>query len=408
MFDDRPLLVVDDDRGLRALADRLLEARVVAVDTESDSMHHYRERVCLLQFTDRHGDAIVDPLAIDDLSPLGPVFSSPDIVKVLHGADYDIVCLKRDFGFHASNVFDTLVAAQFLGLDRLGLADLIRRWFGHEVDKTLQRHDWSERPLLPDHLDYARGDTHFLPALREILLRHLHRVGRVDHVDEECAVVAAREWQGRTFDPDGWVRIKGARELDEPGQRILRRLWVYRDGAARDLDRPPFKVIGEPVLLDIARARPSSREALERMFPKGRGMLRRHAPSLVQAVREGLADTSPLVIRKRSEPADETEVEGFPARLHGRQADAATEALKLWRNSLVASSRAHTPFSVASNADLRAVARARPTTLDELAAVPGLRRWQVRDHGEALLAVLDRVAPIDGLADPSRKKRRRR
>jgi ribonuclease D len=175
MFDDAPLMV-EDDEALVALAERLRSATVIGVDTESDSMYHYKEKVCLVQITDAHGDIIVDPLTIDDMSPLEPIFADPSVVKIFHGADYDIVSLKRDFGYQTNNLFDTLVAAQFLGLQGLGLADLIGRFFGIPIDKKFQRHDWSRRPLHPEHLDYARGDTHWLLALREILLRRLERV----------------------------------------------------------------------------------------------------------------------------------------------------------------------------------------------------------------------------------------
>ena len=192
MFHDTPLLIVEDDRTLREVAVRLGRSSVVAVDTESDSMYHYQEKVCLLQFTDAHGDIIVDPLAVSDLSPLVPIFENPKIVKVFHGADYDSVCLRRDFGMKTRHLFDTLIAGQFLGYDKLGYADLVRNWFGQELDKQYQRHDWSRRPLGAEHLDYARGDTHWLPALREIMLRQLRAVGRVAHHTEECKLLKAR------------------------------------------------------------------------------------------------------------------------------------------------------------------------------------------------------------------------
>ncbi len=413
MFDDTPLLVVETSKTLAAVCERFSKAKVLAVDTESDSMHHYQEKVCLLQFTDAEGDVIVDPLAVDDLSPLGEILADPKIEKIFHGADYDIVCLKRDFNFHPAPIFDTLIAAQFLGLPRLGLADLIKRSFGWEIDKALQRHDWSQRPLLQDHLDYARGDTHFLAALREILLRDLKRAKRIAHVEEECALLVKKAWQGRTFDADGWVRIKGSRELDETEQRILRQLWIYRDAAARDLDRPAFKVLGDSLMLDIAREQPESEAQLDRRFSKMHGMRRRHGRHIVDAVHAGLDDATKLVTRAPKKRASEEKEDEGPARLHGRAADVATEALKTWRNKLVDTDRRHSPYSVASNGDLRAIARARPFTLDELAAVPGIRAWQVRDHGKAILKVLDKAVPEgeplpEGEGNGSSGRRRRR
>lgn len=406
MMEDAPFLIVDSDEGVRALATRLARASVIAVDTESDSMYHYQEKVCLLQFTDSEGDVILDPLGCTTLDPLKPIFADPTIVKVFHGADYDIVCLKRDYGFRIRNLFDTLVAAQFVGLTKLGLADLIGNYFGVPIDKLYQRHDWSQRPLLPEHLDYARGDTHYLLALREIMLRALARVGRVGHQIEECEALERKEWPVKAFEPNGYLRVRGAKDLDETGQAIMRALYVYRDGQARRMDRPSYKVLGDDVMLEVAARRPTTVAAVERLFPSKRPLLRRHGDGLAQAVRTGLADETPLPTGQESE---EPEVEQGTVRIRGRAADRVVEALKDWRNHLVHTSRMHTPYSVASNSDLKAIARARPFTIDELAEVPGLRSWQVHDHGHAILGVLDQVAPESGMVDegPSRKRRRR-
>ncbi len=404
MFDDTPLLMIEDDKSLRALVERLSEATVIGVDTESDSMYHYQEKVCLLQLSDAHGDVIVDPLKVKDLSPLADLFADPTVVKIFHGADYDIVCLKRDFGFETRNLFDTLFAAQFLGLSGLGLADLIGRYFGIPIDKKFQRHDWSRRPLLPEHLDYARGDTHWLLALREILTRQLARVGRVSHHIEECSLIEEREWQGRTFDPDGWRRIKGLNGIDDDGKRIIRHLFRYRDGQARSLDRPPYKVIGDKILLKIAQQKPSTPNALERVLPKMHALKRRHSSALLAAVNEGPSAPEPLPVAEA--PAKRTK-EPAGVRLRGRAVERVVGALKDWRNNLVRSS-GYTPFSVASNSTLKNIARYFPTTADELADVPEVRAWQVVDHGEAMLEVLGEFNNLLEEASPSSGRRRKR
>ena len=187
MFKLTPLIMVEDQQTLVEVARSLLDQPAISVDTEADSLHHYQEKVCLIQISDHTRDIIVDPLQVPDLSPLAEVFSNPAMVKIFHGADYDVVSLKRDHGFETRNIFDTMLACQFLGFPRIGLADLINRFFGIEIDKRYQRHDWAQRPLMPEHLDYARGDTHWLLALREILTYKLEKVGRLEHVLEECA-----------------------------------------------------------------------------------------------------------------------------------------------------------------------------------------------------------------------------
>lgn len=405
MFEDTPLQMVETSEALAALVRRLRTCRVLGVDTESDSMYSYQEKVCLLQLTDEQGDIIIDPLRVRDLSSLAPIFADPHVVKVFHGADYDVVSLKRDFGFQFHNLFDTLIAAQFLGLNGLGLADLIDRYFGIGLDKKYQRHDWSARPLEPEHIEYARGDTHWLPALREILLHHLRKAGRVAHHREECRLLEAREWQRRGFDPHGWARIKGASALDDTGKRVLRRLYLYRNEQARELDRPPYKVIADSLLVDVAAHRPHNHHAMESLFPTMRAMRRRHEDGLLEAVALGITDPPPPVPPRDDEEEQEPRT---PGRLTGRVAERVYEALKEWRNTLVNRSARHNTFSVANNGTLKQIARARPYTLEELIEVEDVRRWQVRDHGEAILAVLDRASPRTSASDKGRSGERGR
>ena len=166
--------------GLDALAKTLLAESCIAVDTESNSLYAYREQVCLIQFSTRERDYLVDPLALDDLSPLREVFCNPGVEKVFHAAEYDLICLRRDFGFEFAHIFDTMVAGRILGRDEVGLGAMLLKEFDVQVDKRHQRANWGQRPL-PDYLlDYAQYDTHFLIQLRERLSRELEEMGRLD------------------------------------------------------------------------------------------------------------------------------------------------------------------------------------------------------------------------------------
>jgi len=406
MFGDTPLIVVTDVETLARVADTLASAPVVAVDTESDSFHHYQEKVCLLQLSDLDTDYVIDPLAVRDLSPLAPIFANPAQVKIFHGADYDVVSLKRDFGFQFRNLFDTMVSAQFLGLPRFGLADLIERWFGHVVDKKYQRHDWAERPLREEHLDYARGDTHFLPALREVLLRRLVQADRLGPVSEECELLEAREWAGRPKDPAAWQRVKGARQLGPEPQRVLRALYAWRDGQARQLDRPAFKVIPDPVLLAVAANPPQTLDDLGNMLRRGSPLFRRFGEGLHAAVQGGLGDTTPLAAPAAREPTERVD-----SRLSAREQERLLQRLKDWRNQVI-SRGGESPVTVVSNGVMKEIARHAPTTLEELAAVPEVRRWQVARWGVAILEQIEPalrdLGPAPDSAPAGRRKRRRR
>jgi len=403
MFGEAPLIIVEDRDSLVKTVDLLSRSPVLGVDTESDSFHHYQEKVCLIQISDMERDVIVDPLKVGDLTELGELLGDPARVKILHGADYDIVCLQRDFGFRFRNIFDTMLAAQFLGLPRIGLADLIGHYFGHKIDKKYQRHDWARRPLLDEHLQYARGDTHWLPALREVMARRLRRMDRLGALEEECAHLEERKWTGRSTDAAPYLRIKGSKHVDLPGKKVLRALWDFRDARARQLDRPAFKVMPDPILVEIAQQRPQSDEDLHKILRRGGALSRKYADDLIEAVVRGLADERP--IPKRSRPERDPSSSASP-RGGGGNVEQLLGPLKSWRNHVVSTDKLN-PVVVANNGLLKEIARAAPGDEEALLAVPGIRRWQVRWYGDQILEVV-RDATSGGGSGTGRRRRRRR
>jgi len=193
-----PLLVADED-SLGRLVDALAEHPVVAVDTESNSLHAYRERVCLIQFSTPAADYIVDPIRLLDLNTLAPFFANPDQQKVFHAAEYDLICLGRDYRFAFTNIFDTMSAARTLGWPQVGLAAILGTQFGVTMSKKHQRADWKRRPLTPEQLDYARFDTHYLVALRDKQLEALTASGQWPEANSKCLPSGRKE--GRRWLP---------------------------------------------------------------------------------------------------------------------------------------------------------------------------------------------------------------
>ena len=254
-----PSLVRDADE-LAALAEELRVEPVVALDTESNSFHVYRERVCLLQLSTPARDVVVDPFAVD-VRPLGDVLASREAL-VLHGADYDVRCLKREYGWELANLFDTMLASRRLGRDQLGLAAIVSSRFGVRMSKEFQRSDWGRRPLSREQLRYAALDTRYLLPLHAELSAELSARGLAEEAQREFAKVAAVEPRPKVFDREGWRRLRGARELDAQGKEILRALWIAREERASALDRPPFKVVPEQAMLEIARRKPASEAGL--------------------------------------------------------------------------------------------------------------------------------------------------
>jgi ribonuclease D len=279
-----PTFVADPD-GLERLVEALRPEPAVALDTESNSFHAYWERVCLLQVSGRERDWVVDPLAVD-VGPLGALLCDGREV-VLHGADYDVRCLRREYGWRLPVLFDTMVAARRLGRAALGLAALVEERFGVRLSKAHQRSDWGRRPLSAEQLAYAALDTRFLLPLAEGLRAELLDRGLADDAHLEFRRIAAVEPRERVFDEDGWRRLKGARELDPAGRAVLEALWVAREERARQDDRPPFKVLAEPAMVELARRRPATPEALARIPGLTPHVLRRMGDAIRAALDAG-------------------------------------------------------------------------------------------------------------------------
>ena len=402
---ETPLLMVEDEEALEAACAQLRGEPVIGVDTEADSMYHYREKVCLIQVTDSRQDYIIDPLAIGHIGGLRDIFSDASVVKIFHGADYDVISLKRDFDLEVKNLFDTMIAAQIVGLPKVGLADLCANYFGAAMNKKYQRHNWAARPLLPEHLTYARGDSHYLLALREKLMALLSETRREDVAQEEFRLLEAREWQEKAFDPEGWWRIKQARTLDDKGRRILRKLYVYRNAQAKAMDRPPYKVMPDQFLMQVAHRRPKSLGELKKLARPRSQMLRRHGESLVKEVHAGLGDRSAL----SDSPARKGK-EGVRPPFGGRDTERLFQRLKDWRSQRAGEQ--DLPVSMlASNAQLKQLAGWRPHTLEDFEQIEDIRHWQVSRYGEVWLSLIrefEKEHPPRDKTTPPRSNRRRR
>jgi ribonuclease D len=374
---DRPWTWVDTPELLEELVRHVTAQPLAGVDTESDSFHHYREQVCLIQISTPEVDAIIDPLVLTDLSSLRPLFSDPAREWVMNGADYDIVCLKRDFGIHFGRMFDTVVAAQLLGYPATGLAAMLERHFGLKVSKSFQRDEWFRRPLTPEQVSYALTDTRFLIPLRAILRAELQEAGRLAWAEEEFLLLARREWTREPFQPDDFWRIRGARDLGRREQLVLRELAVMRDARAQEVNRPPFKVMSDAVLLALARLQPASLSALRRVRGISPLMARRMGGPLLEAVRRGMEAEETSLSPPRS----------GERRRFDPSASRRLDALKEWRR--LRSAELHLdPGVLAPLSSLQIVSRANPKTIDEMLALPELTRWRIHEFGAEWIATM--------------------
>lgn len=361
---------------LEALAQELGAESAIAVDTESNSLYVYYEKVCLIQFSIPGGDYVVDTVALREVEPLREIFTDSRIEKIFHACEYDILCLKRDFGFTFANVFDTMIGARILGWKRVGLGDLLAEKFNVKLEKKFQRANWGERPLLPAMLAYARDDTHHLLKLREVEAHELQNTERRDEAREAFDKLARAAPSPRVFDPERYITLEGARDLDGIGLGILRELYRWREARAEAENKPPFKIMGNHVLVHLAKVRPNEITRLASIHGLGEWAQRKYGKAILHAVERG-----------RANPQTK------PPRLHARH-DALEPAardrlgtLREWRRAR-AQVRNVEPDVVVSNETLQAIARKDPKTLEALREA-GLGEWKMRAYGEELLNVLN-------------------
>jgi ribonuclease D len=357
--------------ALLALAAELQRHSIIAVDTESNSLYAFRERVCLVQFSAGEKDWLVDPLALGDLSPLGPLFSDPAIEKVFHAAEYDVLCLKRDFGFQFASLFDTLTAARILGRKEVGLGSILAAEFGVEQDKRHQRANWGIRPLPPELLHYAVQDTRYLIPLRRRLAEALQEKGLWELAQEDFQRVYLVE-NHAAEEEAAWWRVPHASELTPQQAAVLQELCRYRDSVARLLDRPRFKVMGSETLFALAQNCPGRLEDLRGLPGMTQPQVRRHGRAILQAVARGL-EAEPLDFPKPRRPD-----ERYLQRL---------DRLREWRKAK--GRELGVESDVVLPKDLvHALAEAAPRDAQSLAIVMQTAPWRLEHWGDEILRIL--------------------
>jgi len=378
MSSDRTLyILVKDQSALARMAAELEKEKAIAVDLEADSLFHYREQVCLLQISTRLQNYLVDPLVLKDLSSLSPIFANPRVRKVFHGADNDIRALYRDFRIDVNGLFDTQIAARFLGNGETGLAGLLKENLGVFLDKKFQKKDWSKRPLPAQMLNYAVHDTSHLLGLSRILEKELRTKNRLSWVEEECELLSKVRQDPRGDEPF-FLRFKGAGRLDKRSLAVLEFLLQWRDQKAKERNLPPFKVIGNMPIMEIAKTRPSSQADLETV------------PGLSARQREMLGS---LILKKIEEAIQLTDPElpVYPKRRR-QQVDAAVsrkvKALKAWR-SRKGKEMGVDPSLVCTNVQIQSIVLISPHRHEDLVAVSELREWQKNLFGDEICSLLE-------------------
>jgi ribonuclease D len=368
---------LDTDAAVTEWLTAAKSARRLALDTEGASFHRFVDRIYLLQLSTDGAHAVVDPLSIKPPALLGAMIEDPKVEIVFHDADYDLRLLHQDYGWNVRNVFDTRVAAQLLGIKAFGLAALLEAYFLVKLDKKHQRADWSMRPLTADMLDYAAQDTIHLLGLRDELHGQLVKKGRLAWAQEEFERLESVRWASDDS-ANGFLRVKGARDLTRRELAVFRELVQWRDGAALKLDRATFRVVSNEVLIEAAKAHPASKESLGNIKGMPRGILERSHQEILAAIDRGLAVPDADLPKFPKSPRWDRDPE-FDHKVGALKAvrDAAATRLEL------------DPGVLCSRERMEAVARMLPGKPEEILEIPEFRRWQVGELGAEFVRVLE-------------------
>jgi ribonuclease D len=363
---------IDTPQALEKLVKLLAETTMFAVDTESNSLFAYREQVCLIQISTDTEDYLIDPLALNNIPILAPLFANPKIEKVFHAGEYDLICLKRDFGFEFNNLFDTMIAGRILGRDVFGLSGMLEAEFGITLDKKWQRANWGIRPMPPAQLAYARMDSHFLIALRKRLKQELIDTDRFALAEEDFHRLERTPIPQISGEKENCWKLSGRQDLSTRQMAVLQRLCEFRESVARRANLPPFKILSSEILVAIAQASPARAEDMEIISGLTPRLRQRYGEGLLECVLQGQRGDPPR------RPAHNRKDDDLIFRL---------ESLKSWRKKTAVSYHVESDV-ILPREIVEQVAGVNPRTLGELSAIMANFPWRLQRFGEEILQTL--------------------
>jgi ribonuclease D len=368
---DYQLITTPEEWGL--CLQRLHDEPRLAVDLEANSMYAYRESVCLIQVSTPYQDFILDPLAPFELDEFSKILADPGVEKIFHAAEYDLILMKRQYGWELNNLFDTMWAARILGYKRYGLASLLEQFFDVHLNKRYQKSNWCKRPLTAAQLSYACYDTHFLFQLRDRLAVEIVEKGCSDEAAETFTEHTTVMLSDNGFDPDSFWSINGVHDLARQKQAVLKALNIYRDQEARRRDQPLFKVFSDRTLFEIAKTLPENMVQLIDVHGMSKGQIRRYGHKLLDVVKHAKNDKPPIMPRRTNRVSDIVVTR--------------YEKLHTWRKNRARARGVESDVIISRNA-LWELAHTNPQNADELCQLECIGSWRANTYGPEILQVL--------------------
>lgn len=368
-----PHIFVQSVAQWHACLARLQDEPRLAIDLEANSMFAYREQVCLVQISTATEDFIIDPLAVKELDGLGQLVEDAAVEKVFHAAEYDLILLKRQYGWQCQYLFDTMWAARILAYGRYGLANLLQTIYGVDQDKKFQKANWCKRPLTADMLTYAQLDTHYLLPLRDYLGQQLQANGRWAEAQEIFAEQTQVVPNPHTFDPNGFWHVSGAYDLERYQQAILKALYLFRDQEAARRNQPLFKVFSDKTLLALAKTTPKNLHELSDIHGMTDAQIQRYGRQLLNIIRESSQHTPPPFPKRTQRPPDD---------VYARY-----EKLHNWRKEK-GQARGVESDVILSRDAMWAIAWRDPQTVQHLDEIRSLGSWRRQTYGAEIVQLL--------------------
>ena len=351
----------------------------IGIDIEGNGFFRYPERVCLIQISLDDTPYIIDPLSIDNMKPLGLLLDNANIVKILHSGDYDIRSLNRDYGFTFRNIFDTSIAAAFLGSKRLGLDAILKQYLNVLVnkDKNLQRSDWTNRPLSEEAIKYAADDVRYLGKARKTMTSQLNKSNRYSWVEEEFDRLSKIKFELKD-ENEAFLNLKGSNILTEGELPLLKRLYDLREDEAIGKDRPPFKIVSDSVLVSIAKDPKADYVNIKGIGWWNRTDMKKRIKEIVQKSKED----SP--IRRPDKPKRSY----FLSNKDREKANVRLRLLKQWRKDLGETLNLD-PSLLWPTLSLKRLSKS-PDSIQEELQDSIVREWQVNEFGKDLSEQLNK------------------
>ena len=351
----------------------LRAATRLAIDLEANSMFAYQERVCLIQISTATTDYIIDPVRHLDLSGLGEIIADRAVEKVFHASEYDLILMRRDYGWHLNNLFDTMWAVRILGYSQMGLASLLEKFYNVSTSKRFQKANWCKRPLSTAELAYAQMDTHYLLPLRDRLAAELAAGGHMEEANEIFLEQSSVRMPNNGFDPDGFWHMNGAFDLSPEQQAVLRALFLFRDREAKRRNIPHFKVAGERTLMELSTQVPTRADELARIHGMSDGQQQRYGHTMLAIINEARGDPAPQQPKRTPRPPD--------AVLNRY------DKLHRWRKTRAQARGVESDVIVSRDA-LWSIAQANPRSVDDLKVLDVLGPWRLATYGQEILRLL--------------------